>query len=84
MLAYSLYLFFSGFALFLLGFSVFMYFEARKFGDNQFTMKLLPPPPKLERPSVSIGLALAAAPQFKASNPESLVSALEPALSQVA
>ena len=32
------------FCLFLLGFSVFMYFEERKFGDNQFSVKLLPPP----------------------------------------
>jgi hypothetical protein len=39
--------FLSGFALFLLGFSVFMYHENRKFGDNQFTVKLLPPPPRL-------------------------------------
>ena len=42
----ALSIFFSGFALFLLGFSVFMYRENRKFGDNQFTMKLLPPPPR--------------------------------------
>lgn len=46
MLAYALTTFFSGFALFLLGFSVFMYRENRKFGDNQFTIKLLPPPPR--------------------------------------
>lgn len=46
MLATAATLFFSGFALFLLGFSVFMYHENRKFGDNQFTMKLLPPPPR--------------------------------------
>lgn len=46
MLAYALYYYLSGFALFLLGFSVFMYVESRKFGDNQFTMKLLPPPPR--------------------------------------
>jgi len=25
-----------------------MYFENRKFGDNQFTIKLLPPPPRIE------------------------------------
>lgn len=46
MLATAATAFFSGFALFLLGFSVFMYRENRKFGDNQFTMKLLPPPPR--------------------------------------
>ncbi len=45
MLAALFYLFMFGFALFLLGFSIFMHFENRKFGDNQFTMKLLPPPP---------------------------------------
>jgi hypothetical protein len=45
-LATAATIFFSGFALFLLGFSVFMYHENRKFGDNQFTMKLLPPPPR--------------------------------------
>jgi hypothetical protein len=45
-LAYAITAFFSGFALFLLGFSVFMYRENRKFGDNQFTVKLLPPPPR--------------------------------------
>lgn len=44
MITYAAYLFLSGFALFLLGFSIFMYFENRKFGDNQFTVKLLPPP----------------------------------------
>jgi hypothetical protein len=44
-LAYAATVFFSGFALFLLGLSVFMYHENRKFGDNQFTVKLLPPPP---------------------------------------
>lgn len=47
MLATILYVYLAGFALFLLGFSVFMYFESRKFGDNQFTVKLLPPPPRL-------------------------------------
>ena len=47
MLAYALYTFLCGFALFLLGFSIFMYFEGRKFGDNQFTVKLLPPPPRV-------------------------------------
>ncbi|MDQ3003069.1 MAG: hypothetical protein M3Y08_17630 [Fibrobacterota bacterium] len=47
MLAYAATFFFSGFALFLLGFSIFMYHENRKFGDNQFTVKLLPPPPRL-------------------------------------
>jgi hypothetical protein len=41
--------FFGGFALFMLGFSVFMHFEARKSGDNQFTVKLLPPPPRLNQ-----------------------------------
>ena len=46
MLALTLYLLFGGYALFLLGFAVFMYFENQKFGDNQFTMKLLPPPPR--------------------------------------
>jgi hypothetical protein len=46
-LAYAIYIFFSGFSLFLLGLSIFMYHEGRKFGDNQFTIKLLPPPPKL-------------------------------------
>ena len=46
MLAYAITTFFSGFALFLLGFSIFMYRENRKFGDNQFTVKLLPPPPR--------------------------------------
>ncbi|HKP94967.1 MAG TPA: hypothetical protein VJ385_04340 [Fibrobacteria bacterium] len=46
MLAYALTVFLLGFALFLLGFSVFMYRENRKFGDNQFTVKLLPPPPR--------------------------------------
>jgi hypothetical protein len=46
-LTYALYLYLSGFTLFLLGFSIFMYFENRKFGDNQFTMKLLPPPPRV-------------------------------------
>jgi hypothetical protein len=38
------YLFLSGFAFFLLWLSIFMYFENRKFGDNQFTVKLLPAP----------------------------------------
>ena len=46
MLAYAITTFFSGFALFLLGFSLFMHRENRKFGDNQFTVKLLPPPPR--------------------------------------
>jgi hypothetical protein len=44
-LTYTL-VFFLGFALFLLGMSVFMYLENQKFGDNQHTVKLLPPPPK--------------------------------------
>jgi hypothetical protein len=44
MLAYLFYLYLTGFAVFLLGLSIFMYIENRKFGDNQFTMKLLPPP----------------------------------------
>lgn len=47
MLAYAATFLFSGFALFLLGFSIFMYHENRKFGDNQFTVKLLPPPPRM-------------------------------------
>lgn len=51
MLALTLYAFFGGYALFLLGFAIFMYFENQKFGDNQFTMKLLPPPPRLETPA---------------------------------
>jgi hypothetical protein len=46
-LAYAAYAFLAGYALFLLGFAIFMYFENQKFGDNQFTMKLLPPPPRL-------------------------------------
>jgi hypothetical protein len=46
-IALALAIFLSGFALFLLGFSIFMYRENRKFGDNQFTVKLLPPPPRL-------------------------------------
>jgi hypothetical protein len=46
-IALALTVFLAGFALFLLGFSVFMYRENRKFGDNQFTVKLLPPPPRL-------------------------------------
>ncbi len=46
MIAYAATVFFSGFLLFLLGFSLFMRRESRKFGDNQFTMKLLPPPPR--------------------------------------
>jgi hypothetical protein len=45
-LAYALTVFLGGFALFLLGISIFMYHENRKFGDNQFTVKLLPPPPR--------------------------------------
>ena len=46
MLTYAATVYFIGFALFLLGLSVFMYRENRKFGDNQFTVKLLPPPPR--------------------------------------
>lgn len=46
MIVYAATVFFSGFVLFLLGFSLFMHRESRKFGDNQFTMKLLPPPPR--------------------------------------
>jgi hypothetical protein len=38
------FFFIFGFSVFLLGFSVFMYFEEKKFGDNQFSIKLLPPP----------------------------------------
>ena len=45
-LAYAATAFLSGFALFLLGLALFMSRENRKFGDNQFTMKLLPPPPR--------------------------------------
>jgi hypothetical protein len=45
-IVYAATVFFSGFLLFLLGFSLFMRRESRKFGDNQFTMKLLPPPPR--------------------------------------
>lgn len=47
MLAYAAAAFFTGFALFLLGISVFMHRESLKFGDNQFTVKLLPPPPRM-------------------------------------
>ena len=46
MLAYIVTAFLTGFALFLLGLALFMSRENRKFGDNQFTMKLLPPPPR--------------------------------------
>ena len=46
MLALATSAFFTGFALFLLGFAVFMRRENRRFGDNQFTIKLLPPPPR--------------------------------------
>ena len=46
MLAYLATAFLTGFALFLLCLSLFMSRENRKFGDNQFTMKLLPPPPR--------------------------------------
>src|SRR4051812_40966999 len=45
-LTYAATVFFIGFACFLLGLSIFMYRENRKFGDNQFTVKLLPPPPR--------------------------------------
>lgn len=55
MITYAAYLFVSGFALFLLGFSVFMYFENRKFGDNQFTVKLLPPPQRTAGDSPEAG-----------------------------
>ena len=51
-LAVGLYLFLSGFSLFLLGLSIFMYYEGRKFGDNQFMVKLLPPPPKAVQEAV--------------------------------
>jgi hypothetical protein len=51
-LAYAAAAFLSGFALFLLGLSLFMRRENRKFGDNQFTMKLLPPPPRMGRTPV--------------------------------
>jgi hypothetical protein len=50
----AVYLFLSGFALFLLGFSIFMYFENRKFGDNQFTVKLLPPPSRMTSPLLDL------------------------------
>jgi len=64
-LAYALYLYLSGFALFLLGFSIFMYFENRKFGDNQFTVKLLPPPPRLSVPEMELrNPAFRSAPAF--------------------
>jgi uncharacterized membrane protein len=43
---YAVTVYFAGFLLFLLGLSLFMHRENRKFGDNQFTMKLLPPPPR--------------------------------------
>lgn len=46
---YLLYAFCGGYAAFLLGMAVFMYRESRKFGDNQFTMKLLPPPPRFHQ-----------------------------------
>ena len=49
MLAYAITAFLTGFALFLLGFSLFMYRENRKFGDNQFTVKLLPRRPARRR-----------------------------------
>jgi hypothetical protein len=39
---YAVTVYFAGFLLFLLGLSLFMHRENRKFGDNQFTMKLLP------------------------------------------
>lgn len=58
MLYYTFFAFLSGFALFLLGLSVFMYFEGRKFGDNQFTVKLLPPPPSRRDPSMLTAEAL--------------------------
>jgi len=45
-LAYAATAFLTAFILFLLGLSVFMSREDRKFGDNQFTMKLLPPQPR--------------------------------------
>lgn len=45
-LLYAATAFLTGFVLFLLGLSLFMSREDRKFGDNQFTMKLLPPPPR--------------------------------------
>jgi hypothetical protein len=45
-LLYAAAAFFSGYLVFLLGFTLFMRLESRKFGDNQFTMKLLPPPPR--------------------------------------
>ena len=35
----------------MLGLGVFLHFETRKFGDNQFTVKLLPPPPRLNQES---------------------------------
>lgn len=62
MLAYAAYAFLAGYALFLLGFAIFMYFENRKFGDNQFTMKLLPPPPRHAPGSRSAAAQVPAAP----------------------
>lgn len=47
MITYTLYFLAAGFAIFLVGMSVFMRRENRKFGDNQFTVKLLPPPPRI-------------------------------------
>ena len=53
------------FCLFLLGFSVFMYFEERKFGDNQFSVKLLPPPLAYRSsPATVIPIPLSAAPDY--------------------
>lgn len=65
-LALALYLFFGGYALFLLGFAVFMYFENQKFGDNQFIMKLLPPPGKAAA-AASLETALPAAIQAESA-----------------
>lgn len=77
MLAYALYFYLSGFALFLLGFSIFMYFENRKFGDNQFTVKLLPPPPRLNIPAMELhAAAFIAEPAFsRESLPDENVAA---------
>ncbi len=56
MLEWMLYGFLGGFLLFLLGMSIFMYHENRKFEDNQHMVKLLPPPlpARAERKQVNI------------------------------
>ncbi len=47
MMELMLYVFLGGFLLFLMGMFIFMHFENRKFEDNQYMVKLLPPPPRL-------------------------------------